>query len=555
MLTPVVLDIPDNENAFIDLKKASEIMYFPQNHDTLLGQITSDNFDFQFAQNIINKNQETYNHIEQGLRKEYLISPNMNGVDTTEISPFLRVDNNFLRKLNTLLLLDARNNFETGDYNKGVDRVLQSLDIVYKLREKNNSTAADYLISSVINNEIIELIEVMNSESGFKKEYAVELQEKLEQIKGESVLTEIIGFEYLTMKNSTKNIYKEAMVEEVEKSRKKILKNMLKSNFYFKPNQTVNLYNEQFTNSLNSDLYKCGFFKRRDSLASDESLLKNIFTENVIGKSLVDISMNSVVGPIYRKYCDEYLDITKLQVMLAINSYKYDNGELPESLEVLQEMGYLIPQVADLELQEIEYYYDTKKYHDLELMVPAKPIIYLYPQQKQEVNVQLKYDGELIATYPDYNENIQGWNVMAYPNGHLINSDDGREYSYLFWEGSPFKKRNWDLSKGFVVKGEDTREFLQQKLEEIGLTPKEYNEFIVYWYPKMKDNKYNLIHFAGKTYTDTASLTIIPTPDSMLRVFMLYKSLDKSIEIQPQQFQKFNREGFTVVEWGGTELK
>jgi hypothetical protein len=37
----------------------------------------------------------------------------------------------------------------------------------------------------------------------------------------------------------------------------------------------------------------------------------------------------------------------------------------------------------------------------------------------------------------------------------------------------------------------------------------------------MQDNKYNLIHFSGKKYTDSAPLTITPKEDSMLRVFMV----------------------------------
>jgi len=86
-----------------------------------------------------------------------------------------------------------------------------------------------------------------------------------------------------------------------------------------------------------------------------------------------------------------------------------------------------------------------------------------------------------------------------------------------------------DLTKGFVVRGEDTAIFLQQMLSRMGLTPKEYNEFIVYWYPQMKNNKYNLIHFAGEEYTDLAKLTITPKPDSILRVFMVYKPLEREI--------------------------
>jgi len=195
---------------------------------------------------------------------------------------------------------------------------------------------------------------------------------------------------------------------------------------------------------------------------------------------------------------------------------------------------------------------------NIKLNQPAaldKPVIYLYPEHEQSTTVNLELQGKIIADYPEYNNQIKGWNVTAYPDGHLINKADNQEYNYLFWEGETSVPIDWNLSTGFVVTGEEIREFLQQTLSKIGLTPKEYNEFIVYWYPKMKDNKYNLIHFVDKQYTDTAPLTITPTPDSLLRVFMVYKPLDEKIEIKPQDIKSFERKGFTVIEWGGTEIK
>ncbi len=179
-----------------------------------------------------------------------------------------------------------------------------------------------------------------------------------------------------------------------------------------------------------------------------------------------------------------------------------------------------------------------------------EPVIYLYPTSEQSVSVKLDYNGELTCTYPEYKD---GWNVIAEPDGTLTNIGDKRKYSYLYWEG--ISQNQWDMSKGFVVKGEDTEEFLQEKLEYMGLTPREYNEFIVYWLPIMQENKYNLITFAGEEYENLAKLNITPKPDSILRVMMLFKSLDKPIEIEEQEIKSFERKGFTVIEWGGTEVK
>jgi len=185
--------------------------------------------------------------------------------------------------------------------------------------------------------------------------------------------------------------------------------------------------------------------------------------------------------------------------------------------------------------------------NDINGSTAVKPVIYLYPAVTTQVSVSLDYNGRLTCTYPDYGG---GWNVTADPDGTLTNRADGKEYSYLYWEG--IADAQYDFSRGFVVKGEDTAAFLQEKLAALGLTPKEYNEFIVYWLPRMLENPYNLITFQDEEYTDTAVLSITPEPDSILRVFMVYKPLDQYAEIEEQILPGFEREGFAVVEWGGS---
>ncbi|HJA34923.1 MAG TPA: hypothetical protein H9666_00285, partial [Firmicutes bacterium] len=136
--------------------------------------------------------------------------------------------------------------------------------------------------------------------------------------------------------------------------------------------------------------------------------------------------------------------------------------------------------------------------------VGAKPVIYLYPPTETEVSVRLHYDGQLTCTYPAYG---QGWHVTAQPDGTLTD-DQGNQYSYLFWEGE--NQAVYDFSQGFVVPGRETADFLRQALSQLGLTPREYNEFIVYWLPRMEGNPYNLISFQQEAYTDTARLEITP---------------------------------------------
>ena len=180
----------------------------------------------------------------------------------------------------------------------------------------------------------------------------------------------------------------------------------------------------------------------------------------------------------------------------------------------------------------------------------AKPIIYFYPEQTTELNVKLGYPENLTCSYPKY-EN--GWNIIANPDGSLIDINTGRSLYSLYWEGNAKQKISMD--EGFVIKGEDTISFLEEKLAILGLNEIEAEEFIVYWLPKLQNNKYNYIKFATiDEINEMMPLEISEKPDSLIRVLMEYKPLDKYIDVKEQELSTPARTGFVVVEWGGAEI-
>lgn len=184
----------------------------------------------------------------------------------------------------------------------------------------------------------------------------------------------------------------------------------------------------------------------------------------------------------------------------------------------------------------------------------AKPVIYLYPEQETKVNVQLTFNGTLTSTYPTLPP--EGWTVTAQPDGTLTD-EEGRSYRYLFWEG--VANVDWKQDIGFLVKAEDAREFLEESLTQLGLNELEQNDFITYWLPKLEKNGESFVTFAAEQYTDNAVLTVTPQPDSVLRVQMLISKVDDSNraafqKLPEQELPRFEREGFVLVEWGGTDL-
>ena len=180
-----------------------------------------------------------------------------------------------------------------------------------------------------------------------------------------------------------------------------------------------------------------------------------------------------------------------------------------------------------------------------------KPVIYLYPTaDNTPVDVHLDFNGELLVLDPEYNL-LDGWQVTADKNGTIHYGD--KTYPYLFWEGDPFFQM--DFYSGYCVAGNNTEAFLTKTLTELGLNEQESEDFIEYWLPRMKNNKYNVISFQTENYTDNATLTIDPAPDTITRVFMAWYPSTKYVRIPQQQLPEAPaRTGFTVIEWGGAEI-
>ena len=178
-----------------------------------------------------------------------------------------------------------------------------------------------------------------------------------------------------------------------------------------------------------------------------------------------------------------------------------------------------------------------------------KPVIYLYPEEEMNVSVDLNFAGEITCTYPEIND---GWNVLASPDGTLYNLEDGRYYDYLFWEGE--MNVDFPMNNAVCVPGSETATFLEDYLTAAGLNDSEIDDFISFWLPRMQNNPYNLIAFQQEAYTDIAELNISPKPDNVLRIYMTFEALDEPVESEITMPEPFVRDGFTVVEWGGSEL-
>lgn len=183
----------------------------------------------------------------------------------------------------------------------------------------------------------------------------------------------------------------------------------------------------------------------------------------------------------------------------------------------------------------------------------AKPIIYLYPKIKTEIDLKLNFNGKLLTTFPKYDKS---WEVIAEPNGQIFDKKTNRYYSSLFWDGTiDFPSAHYKYDDGFIVSKDNLTEFLIKKLDHIGLNNQETNEFIQYWLPILERNKYNFIHFlVNEECNEIATLNVNPKPETSIRIYMEFYGLENRTIIKEQQLPKTERKGFTLVEWGGADV-
>ena len=281
------------------------------------------------------------------------------------------------------------------------------------------------------------------------------------------------------------------------------------------------------------------FCKRLELERAYDDPVKNYIVVTEMG--IVDVKLSDVV--VRHDWTDVYLtwneyDIFKDQMSVVI--IPTDTPERPVKLT----RAYNEYQYKDLLKYGVPYDPNNRP-------EPAKPIVYLDPEAETDVNVTLGYPESVTHAYPKYDGS---WRVRALPDGTLTDLKTGRELYSLYYENVsavPLPQ----TGEGFVVRGEDTAAFLEEKLALLGLTDREAEEFIVYWLPRLEDNAWNYIRFA--TPAELAAempLTIEPKPDTLIRVLMLWRVLDGPIEVAEQPLETPTRTGFTAVEWGGTEI-
>ena len=177
-----------------------------------------------------------------------------------------------------------------------------------------------------------------------------------------------------------------------------------------------------------------------------------------------------------------------------------------------------------------------------------KPVIYLYPTAPMNVTLTFANAANLVTTYPKYDGS---WTVFADTDGTLTDANGRRYYALFFDEAKTYEV---DFSTGFYVTADEAIPFLEEKLALLGFTEREANEFIMFWLPVLERNGQSVVYFEQTAEREAeCPIDVSTAPDSVLRVIIHIKKVASPVDIAEQTLAPFERHGFTLVEWGGTE--
>lgn len=307
--------------------------------------------------------------------------------------------------------------------------------------------------------------------------------------------------------------------------------------------------------------------ERPNEILSDEEVIRKYYKYMANNTTLDKAYAMSVKSVSYEKYVSWYKNVASVQLTgftkigahtynFIVNYREYENSNTGADIKtelydvtMTIDKGKIVKSksvLLDEELEVIEFMEEIDESYFQDGM-GGKPVIYLYPREKQDVyvNVETKL-GIAVSDPPIYN----GWYVTAYPDGKIINKGDGKTYPYLFWEA--FQNELNKPKEGFFVEQGRLSIFFDEKLTRLGLYPHEIKDFKEYWLKKLNEAPYYFITFIPQAEIERVfPLTVEPTPDSIIRVMIDYRAHYHEVPVTAQVLAPVKRHGFSVVEWGG----
>ncbi len=320
-LNPQSAEVSDEKNAWFDLKEAEKLMYYPEEDDEMIkkmaiGEVWND----EIAEKIIENNKKTYKYIDIAVTKDFFVNPSVQNLSLQDYNTDLLMETIAVRKLNRLYLINAKSDLLHGKKDVGIDKIAKNIDFGEILRNSSfGISMVDYLFGLGVAKTTYEFMENTLPTLNITKDDAIFLHNKLELTKNHDELENIYRIEYFIMRNALNDIALGDYIE-VETYDYPQFEN-LSHTFYFKKNMTKNDLANEFDRLIENSHRDCNdlvtFEKKLD--IKNASKFRSYFTENAIGKILVDV-ISDTNQKFQKKICETDDQVSSLQNQLEAYS-------------------------------------------------------------------------------------------------------------------------------------------------------------------------------------------------------------------------------------------
>lgn len=335
-------NVPDDENAYLDLIKLENIVYWPEEKeksDILFSMIAGKTWNELAAKEILSRNVEAFKYFKEAVAKskyQYPAHADPSKIELNTPVPHVGI----LRAMTRASVIKALYLAKQGQDKEAINESLTAVKIGQKMQESGVPSTIEYLVATAIKDFGMEAFQKIIDSSKLSSvellNYIVELDPFYENegglinsFKGE-YLTQSLIIDGLANKNEGVmrlfvNEEKDIGIEDVGA--------MFKKHYYFQPNKTKLLFAEDARENINQVNLPCGEVKQQPKIGP-ASLSEAWLVENAVGKALYNSYANTLIA-LFTKKCEDDLLVGVTQTKLALKAYKIDTGNYPVSLEEL----------------------------------------------------------------------------------------------------------------------------------------------------------------------------------------------------------------------------
>ncbi len=344
----VKVDVPDSENGFFDLNEIkAESVYDPPLEGrpssqfslsyTYYGNPTPEPWNQQLVDEILAKNQPALDLFSAAAQKKSFQIPSFadpSAVDRN--SAFIAM--NSWRQLSRLQAIRALSFSYQGKTDEALEAAVNISELGHKIVNSNTEPVGGLVGISMLNLGAQTILKILpyatistttlegiagrlqiasNNKTGYQNMYKFDYQYQISDLPAQM-----------------KEALDSALADAKDEKTKKVLTNLYKPGFYYKPNESRNLY-ATLTRARIKGINNCSNDSFIENLYLQSQILqpRAKYTENAVGKTFfITFLLSSGYKTVY---CRADMLNNVVLAELAIKNYKTQNGKLPNQLSDL----------------------------------------------------------------------------------------------------------------------------------------------------------------------------------------------------------------------------